>query len=286
MRSYNLKNKRELVFEALRRSHEIRRNAGFEPKVAINPFDFAASQNIQIKFVDIPSLEGMYVDDPQSILIGAHRPISRQTFTCAHELGHYYYDHGEHIDTCLDSPDYASDEEEFIADCFASFFLMPRQAIDLQAKYREIDWDSATPVELYKLACWFGVSYSALLNHLCFNLRKLSWEDRDRFDKLERNKIYFEITQVPLKSHLVPVDRFWDGRTIDISVGEYVLVQGTTELSGDFLSKLSDIDSGQLFQAASQGICNMLSSDKGWSVHVRVSRQNYVGLGKYRHLEE
>lgn len=282
----NYKNRRKYVLHAVRKALEARINADIKSNVAINPFDYADIQNIPVRFVDIPSLEGMYVDDPLQILIGSQRPITRQAFTCAHELGHHYYGHLKHIDQYIDSPEHASDDQEFVADCFASFFLMPKQTIERGLSVRGIDLKQAKPIELYNLACWLGVSFTALLNHLCLNLRIISNDMRERFGKIKRSDLRFEIAQVPLNHHLTVVDQHWTDRTIDVSVNEYVMIPDDVEFDGACLSRQLLIGSQVLYQSICPGIGNFISDARSWSNHIRVSRQNYAGLSKYRHLEE
>jgi len=80
----------------------LRFSAGSRLRDAICVYDVAQSLGIEVRFVGIPSLEGMYwKKSPATILLGAERPAGRQSFTCAHELGHHIFNHGNKIDGVL-----------------------------------------------------------------------------------------------------------------------------------------------------------------------------------------
>lgn len=58
----------------------------------INPFELLKGQNVVITYSDFDKLEGLLLyDKKQSIVsININRPITRQRFTAAHELGHIF----------------------------------------------------------------------------------------------------------------------------------------------------------------------------------------------------
>jgi len=95
-------------------------------------YETIASENVELQFVDIPSLEGMCLQEPEvnRICVTAERPWGRQRFTAAHELGHYLLKHGSQIDTVIEQRESKEiADEEIIADGFARFLLMPPRAV-------------------------------------------------------------------------------------------------------------------------------------------------------------
>ncbi len=47
-----------------------------------------------------------------------------------------------------------------------------------------------------------------------------------------------------------------------------------------------DLPSGRLFRAMRPGITRVVIPGTSWATYVRIAKQRYVGLAKYRHLEE
>ena len=120
-----------LAKDALMKASRVPRNAGLRPDVPVCVYDFATSMGIEVRFLDLPSLEGMYSKTPEPVIvISSLRPPGRQAYTGGHELGHHIYGHGFRIDELFENrPRGPLDEEEFLAECFAGFLLMPRTAV-------------------------------------------------------------------------------------------------------------------------------------------------------------
>lgn len=119
---------KKLAQQALTEALKLRRQKGLSPQQAIDIFDFTRDLGIEVNFVDIPSMEAMYLKQKiPTILISYHRPPGRQVFNCAHELGHHIFGHGTKVDEYLENQQVRgiTDSEEYLADRFASFFLMP-----------------------------------------------------------------------------------------------------------------------------------------------------------------
>src|SRR5438552_104143 len=111
---------------------KLRMKAAGNTNAPANPFELATSLGIDVRFLDLPSVEGVYLPQtPPKILISSLRPAGRQAFTCAHELGHHQLGHGEKLDELIESrrSDRINDPDEYQADTFASFLLMPRTAV-------------------------------------------------------------------------------------------------------------------------------------------------------------
>ena len=75
------------------------------------------------------------------------------------------------------------DPKEFLADTFAGFALMP--IIGLRRAFAVRGWtpETATPAQMFTIACEFGVGYSTLLTHLSAGVNMMS---RARATTLQR----------------------------------------------------------------------------------------------------
>jgi Zn-dependent peptidase ImmA (M78 family)/plasmid maintenance system antidote protein VapI len=98
------------------------------------------------------------------VLLNSVHPLSRQAWTCAHELGHYLTDR-EAIDVSWSKPTERGVSEKFV-DRFAGAFLMP--AASLRMRYSEIREEAGkfTPRHLAFLARLFNVSLEAIARRL------------------------------------------------------------------------------------------------------------------------
>ena len=146
---------RKATAEALR----TRLRAGYGLDTPICAYDLEGCLGIEVRFFDLPSLEGMYYNSPKPhIILSSLRPPGRRAFTCAHELGHHSRGDG----TCLDEmveqwtgPRF--DPTEFFADCFAGALLMPKTAVERAFSLRQWGISECTPDQVYAIANYFGV---------------------------------------------------------------------------------------------------------------------------------
>ncbi|MGH9808928.1 MAG: ImmA/IrrE family metallo-endopeptidase, partial [Terriglobia bacterium] len=131
---------------------------------------------VSVRFNNI-NMEGMYQGgSPPRIHLSARRPLARRTYNCAHELGHHVFGHGSSIDELREeAKDHAWDEpKEFLADTFAGFLLMP--IVGLRRAFAVRGWvpETATPAQMFTVACDFGVGYGTLLTHLSAGVNTIS----------------------------------------------------------------------------------------------------------------
>ena len=110
----------------------MRKNAGYRLDEAICVYDLAETLGIEVRFADIPSMEGMLYCNPDPVIIvSSQRPSGRRAFTCAHELGHFHSGDGTTVDELVGRSDRGDTyPKEFIADCFAGALLMPKMAVE------------------------------------------------------------------------------------------------------------------------------------------------------------
>ena len=155
-----------LARQALRAALGFRQRYGYKLWEPVSPYDVAARLRVEVRFVDIPSLEGMYLKcTPEpTILLPSDRPAGRQTFSCAHEAGHHEFSNGSRIDEYFDlgAPVARFDPVEFMADTFAGFLLMPKVAVEHGFAARGLRLATCTPEQIYIVAGWLGVGYETL----------------------------------------------------------------------------------------------------------------------------
>ena len=109
----------------------MRGDAGLALDSPLCVFDLATQMGIDVWFKATPRMEGMYCKEPgPTIVVTSLRPAGRQAYTGGHEVGHHAFGHGTRVDELIGAGGRGADqEEEFLADCFAGFLLMPKAAV-------------------------------------------------------------------------------------------------------------------------------------------------------------
>ncbi len=277
-----------LARQALGAALQLRTSKG---KTLVDPiciYDLAESLGVEVRFADIPSLEGMYSGPPQpAIILGAERPAGRRTYTCAHELAHHYFGHGTRVDELRsdDAGPASFRPEEFLAQAFAGFLLMPKLAVYNAFAVRNWKPALATPEQIYRISNLFGVTYSGLIQHMTRGLQIITETAADQLLTMRLPSIRAQFIADP-KRQLVLVDESWQGRPIDLEVGDIVHAPTGVECEGGCLVHLEDNVSGRLFEVARPGHGRLMNPLTGWASFVRVSRHFFVGRSIFRHLEE
>lgn len=280
--------RKQMAREALGAALQLRTSNGKNLVDPICIYDFAESLKIEVRFADIPSLEGMYSSTPRpTIILGSERPAGRRAYTCGHELGHHRFGHGTRVDEFR--PDDAGpapfEPEEFLAQSFAGFLLMPKLAICNAFACRGWKPAGATPEQIYRISNLFGVTYSGLIHHMARALQILAEPEADRLLAVKLPGIRSQFI-TDSKRQLVLVDEFWKGRPIDVEVGDIVHAPSGIACEGGCLTHIGQTAEGELFEASRPGYGRFTNSRTGWASFVRVSRHFYVGRSIYRHLEE
>ena len=265
----------------------MRGSAGFALDEAICVYDLAEQLGIEVRFTDIPSMEGMYyrASEP-AIILSSLRPSGRRTFTCAHELGHHSNGDGTTVDQLVEkSHQVKFDAKEFAADCFAGALLMPRMAVQRAFALREWDIQECTSGQIYAVSNYFGVGYSTLVHHMRSGLRLLSDAHAAALLKVAPRKAQAQALGWESQDTVWVVDPLWTGRAVDVEVGDLVFVQGQPAFEGHCMAQVQDMRSGGLFRACQPGLGKFWDDDD-WSAFVRVSRRAFVGRSIFRHLDD
>lgn len=274
---------------ALRTALSVRTNAGHKLWEPLCVFDLAEKLGIDVWFVDSGSLEGMYWrHKPPAIFLSAHRPSGRQAFTCGHELGHHLFRHGSRVDEIVDESHtrLPRTPEEFLADAFSGFLLMPKVAVSRGFQERGWDPSRCLPEQAYVVAHWLGVGYTTLVSHMCFAIRMIPSIKVDALLKAELKLIRVALAGQEVSQDLIVVDEKWTGRAVDAEAEDLILVPIGTEIEGSCLEIVREDSKGTFVRAIAPGCGRFFRTDSGWATYVRVSRREYVGRNMFRHLEE
>lgn len=282
-------NRVDVARNAVSMALRVRQRAGLGLSAPVNPFDACASLNIEVRFANIPSMEGMLARRPRiTIIVSSVRPPGRQAFTCAHELGHLVLDHQSTVDDVLDlmtdgEPGYRQDNlEEYAADQFAAFFLMPKTAVMAALRDRGLDPERCPPAHLLMLAVWFGVGYSTLAAHLRFGLNVISQERYDALRRLRPQALRREIVGQDFPG-VVILDEAWRRPMIDVRAGDVVWAPRSRIVSD--LPQTAAPLGGVLLLVDHPGVFSVASPLHG-TLQVRCMRQEFEGRSIYRYLSE
>ncbi len=283
-----MKQRIELARQAAVEALGLRRSQDLHFWQAICVYDLAEKLGLNVYFDAIPSMEGMYMNGSlPRIILSSLRPAGRMVYTCAHEIGHHIFGHGAHVDQELG--DYSLErleEDEYLVECFAGILLMPKLAVSHGFAKRGWDISVCTPEQLYIVAGWLGVGYTTLAMHMSRSLKILHSRHSESLAKVPLRKIRASILGSESQDHLVVVDKEWFGRPIDIQVGDLLLFGQDIKFEGDCIEHVNSTGKGQLFRGAAPGIARSFMREEKWAEFVRVSRREYIGQCKYRHLEE
>ncbi len=281
----------KIATRGARAALELRYRLGLEDEDPICVYELAAQLGVGVRFLGGNSFGGMYDNQSKTIVVPALRPPGRQVFTCAHELGHWYFGHGTRIDVLDDNEDRRDDRfspEERQVNAFAAHLLMPSRAI--RAAFCRRGWEvmHATPVQIYTVASQLGVGYSTLIQHLHLALQLISPLAAEALLRTTPKKLRTALIGDDLNfRHLVLVDEAWTRVAVDLRVGDVAILPAGITLAGTTSVVVVGVNSqGVLAKALRPGITQAETSGGGWSAFLRVSRCGYVGLSPHRFLEE
>ena len=284
--------RRALATQAMQAATATRAKANLDQAGPICIYGLCETLGIVVRFNNF-NMEGMYQRGlPPRIHLSARRPLPRRTYNCAHELGHHVFGHGSSIDELREDAKAQpwEDPKEFLADTFAGFILMP--IIGLRRAFSVRGWtpDTATPTQIFTVACEFGVGYATLLTHLSAGVNLLPRSRAAALRRVKPKALRMSILGAFATEPLIVADHHRTATTLDAEVKTLLLLPVGAEVEGSGLAFERDLAAGRLFRAVKPGIFRAGAGE--WAVFVRVApvQQNepygYVGLAKYRHLEE
>lgn len=280
-------NRRMIARQATGAALRTRRKAGLGLDHAVCVYDLAEKLGVEVRFLDLPSMEGMYSSTSYpTIILSSLRPPGRRAFTCAHELGHHSRSDGVQIDELVEQWDQGHfDSKEFMADCYAGALLMPKMAVSKAFAVRGWCMTECTPAQAFLVGGYFGVGYTTLIHHMRSALKVLPDNHARMLLQVRPGKAQSMCLGREMPHRVVVVDVHWAKRAIDVEVGDYIFVCDGAQAEGMCIEPVSGAGHGGLFRAARPGI-GRLEASSTWSAFVRVSRRDYVGRSLYRHWEE
>ena len=284
--------RRALATQAMQAATAARAMADLDQVGPICIYGLCETLGIVVRFNNF-NMEGMYQRGfPPRIHLSARRPLPRRAYNCAHELGHHVFGHGSSIDELREDAKAQpwEDPKEFLADTFAGFILMP--IIGLRRAFSVRGWtpETATPAQIFTIACEFGVGYSTVLTHLSAGVNLLSRSRAATLRRVKPKALRMRILGALTPEPLIVADHHRTAPTLDAEVNTLLLLPLGTEVKGGGLAFGRDLAAGRLFRAIKPGIFQVSAGE--WAVFVRVAPiqksepYGYVGLARYRHLEE
>jgi Zn-dependent peptidase ImmA (M78 family) len=279
---------RALARLALRGALTVRARCRIARERALCVFDAAEQLGVEVRFAAINSLGGMYERQSNVILLPSERPRGRQAFTCAHELGHWYFGHGTRLDRLLEIDEAgASEPEELLASMFAGYLLMPARAVETAFARRQWNPSSATPFDIYVVATQLGVGYETLVRHLQLSLDLIPDERARELLKTNPRAIRASLLDdTPAGSLLIVADSAWGDVPIDLQVGDVAIVPKGARVEGKNVRPFTSTRCGEAFEAYAPGISRVESDDAAWASFIRVARKHYSGRSVFRHLAD
>ncbi|MGO8858541.1 MAG: ImmA/IrrE family metallo-endopeptidase [Steroidobacteraceae bacterium] len=277
-----------LVMQGMQASITARTKAGLDLQSPACIYGLCEAHNVNVRFNDI-NMEGMYDRQPKPrIHVSALRPLARRTFTCAHELGHHVFGHGSTIDELRDDHAQSADRppNEVLADSFAAFVLMPTLGLREAFVKRGLDPNKASALDMYAIACNFGVGQATLVNHLAYGIDMISPVQRARLGRITPKMIRTELLGQVVSEPLTIADRHWNSPTLDMEQGALLMLPSGVVVDTAMLMPERDLVGGRLFRAMKVGIARVVIPGSSWATYVRIARCQYVGLARFRHLEE
>ena len=302
-----------LAKEALAAALKTRRKLKLELHEAVCVYDAAERLDVEVRFVAITSMEGMYVrrtleGASSHILVAAARPSGRQAMTAGHELGHHVFGHGTRIDQYLTRPARANqpemtqraaqsqtafDPEEFLAQTFGSYFLMPKSAVDRGFAVRNLIPAQATASEVFRVAGWLGVGYTALVHHMYWSLKLITWRHAESLLAWKSPALREQLLGRSPSADVYVVDPHWTGRPVDLKIGDIAIVpsgavvestSGQHAMNPTLAPAIASTTTPglRIVEATATGLGRIVAGD--WAVFLRVAEREFAGRNMYRHL--
>lgn len=165
---------KEILFELEKLANQFRINCGFSLSDPIRWKNILQKNKIFTIYKPLSNeVSGASVKIPNGsdferyMLINSNHSIGRQHFTICHELYHLMIQKGfSGSKTCLTSFDKKSDPNEYYADVFASFLLLPEAGVKMLIPPKEHKLDSISLHTILEIEHYFSASRKALLYRL------------------------------------------------------------------------------------------------------------------------
>lgn len=282
----NMFDRRLSANRAIQMAVSVRQKVGVSQFEPVCVYDICEKLGVTVRFID-NNMEGMYQKGARpQIYLSSKRPLQRRAFNCAHELAHHMFGDGSSIDELKEVASQPSwnDPKEFLADTFAAQLLMPTIALRGAFNSRDLDVETSTAEQLYVISCDFGVGYNTLITHLSAGLQIMSQIRAAELKKISPKAIRASLLTEETTSPLIVAGSKRANPRIDAEVGHLLLLPDGVVVDADKLRPLRKVKNASLFEVVKPGIAQIRTPH--WAAFARIARIEYVGLAKYRHLEE
>lgn len=274
-----------LARSAARAAARLRAAFRIGPADGVCPFDLAERVGVSVRLVTLPSLEGLYSPEPiPTIVVSVERPPGRQRYTCAHELGHHVFGHGTRVDEIGDEETDSWRSEELVAQRFAAALMMPKLTVESAFSCRGWSVAEATPEMIFIIARELGVGFTTLIDHLECTFGRLPSAAADALRRARLPQVRDQLAGFEVEHDLVVIDQHWARRTIDVEVGDVVVLPRKAQFEGACASMVEGRD--RHLVGIAPGIGSVLTGARRPPVTLRVSRRQFTGLARFRYLEE
>jgi Zn-dependent peptidase ImmA (M78 family) len=142
---------------------------GLGPTDPVSLSSLIIKLNVLIVFKKLNQLfsgMSMISENNSFLLINSNHPIGRQNFTICHELYHVFVQKEPKLHSCIIEGFDKKDKEEYAANMFASFFLMPSEGIIGLIPEHELRKNKVTLPTILKIEQFYQCSRSATLYRL------------------------------------------------------------------------------------------------------------------------
>jgi len=109
---------------------------------------------------------------------------------------------------------------------------------------------------------------------------------RDRLGRITPKMIRTELLGEVVSTPLTVADQHWNSPTLDIEQEGLLILPPGVVVDASMLAPERELAVGRLFRAAKCGITRVVIPGTQWATYVRIARRQYVGLARFRHLEE
>ncbi|ATL46998.1 transcriptional regulator [Chitinophaga caeni] len=153
------------------RANKFREEHGLTPTEPADVYKLLARLNVITVFKEITgNFSGMAVKNGTGnfMMVNSNDILARQHFTIGHELYHLIIQENFKNRICEVGTFDKKDSEEYNADWFASYLLMPEGGIFELLPREELSLNKISLNTIVKMEQYFGVSRAALLNRLMF----------------------------------------------------------------------------------------------------------------------
>jgi len=158
-------------------------------------------------------------------------------------------------------------------------------SVGLRGAFSRRGWTcpTATPIQMYTVACQFGVGYVTLINHLSYTLGEITAARRKELERWAPQRIRRELLEDEYDA-LIIVDEHNEAASFDLEKEAAILLPLGAQVSGHALQYVRSLEGFELYQAIRRGRGKV--SGVHTAFEVRVMPKTYVGAAANRFVED